>query len=352
MSLMIEEIRQQPQVLQALLDQPPEALAQLRKRFSRHRPGLIVIVARGTSDNAALFARYLFEITLGIPTSLAAPSIATLYRSLTLPEHTLVIGISQSGESTDINTFLEAANENGAFTIGITNEPASTLAGLTDEVLPVGAGKEASVAATKTFTAQLMVLYCLAQSLGANIRSSDLHQLPAMVAMQLESEESVRDLAQEYRAMSHAVVVGRGLNYANGLEFALKLMETCYIVAAGFSVADFAHGPIAMVERGFPAFVFTPPGPTFEQTAKLINRLGDNGVNTVCIGHETAVNSPYCCRQLVVRGTPILRSGVPEDAFTPIPSIIPAQLFAGHLSEIKGLNPDRPRMLSKVTQTL
>ncbi len=352
MSLMIEEIRQQPQVLQALLDSPPAALAQLQKRFSSRRPDLIVIVARGTSDNAALFARYFFEITLGIPTSLAAPSIATLYHRLRLPAHSLVIGISQSGESTDINAFLEAAKQSGAFTIGITNEPASTLANLTDEVLPVGAGKEASVAATKTYTAQLMVLYCLAQSLGASIRSSDLNQLPEMVAMQIEGEASVRELAQQYREMSRAVVVGRGLNYANGLEFALKLMETCYVVAAGFSVADFAHGPIAMIERGFPVFVFTPPGPTFEQTAKLVARLGESGVDTVCVGHETGVGGPHCEHQLLVRGNPISRSGVPEDSFTPIPSIIPAQLFAAHLSECKGLNPDRPRMLSKVTRTL
>ena len=352
MSLMIEEIRQQPEVLQALLDRPPTALAQLRKRFSRQRPGLIVIVARGTSDNAALFARYLFEITLGIPTSLAAPSIATLYRRLTLPDQTLVIGISQSGESTDINSFLETSQNSGAFTIGITNEPASTLAGLADEVLPVGAGKEASVAATKTYTSQMMVLYCLAQSLGAAIHSSDLNELPAMVAKQLEGEASVRDLARQYRAMSHAVVVGRGFNYANGLEFALKLMETCYVVATGFSGADFAHGPIAMVEKGFPAFVFTPPGPTFEQTEKLVARLAESGVNTVCIGHETIVNTPQCDGQLLVRGDPITPTGVPDDTFTPIPSIIPAQLFAGHLSECKGLNPDRPRMLSKVTHTL
>ena len=352
MSLMLDEIRQQPAVLQALLADPSEALTRLQRRFSRTRPSLILIAARGTSDHAALFGRYLFEITLGIPTSLAAPSIATLYDRLTLPADSLVIGISQSGESTDINSYMRAAKDCGALTVGITNNSASALASLSDEVLPIHAGTEASVAATKTYTAQLLTLYSVAQTLGAEIRTRDLQEIPALVDAQLQSEPTVKELVRHYREMSHAVVVGRGLNYASGLELALKLMETSYVVATGFSGADFAHGPIAMVDSGFPALVFTVPGPTLEQTKKLVTRLAESGADTVCIGPQEVLRDLPCTHPLALWNRFPVAPELPEDAFTPIPAIIPGQLFAAHLAECKGLNPDRPRMLSKITQTL
>lgn len=352
MSLMLEEIRQQPEVLEAFLNAPPDSLTSLRSRYARNRPSLVVIVARGTSDNAALFARYLFEITVGIPTTLAAPSIATLYDRLTVPDGALIIGISQSGESTDINGYVESAKRCGAFTVGITNNGASTLARLSDEVVPIGAGTEASVAATKTYTAELIAIYCLARALGARISTDDLKALPELVDNQLGFETTVRELAARYRDMSHAVVVGRGLNYANGLEFALKLMETSYVVASGFSAADFAHGPIAMVERDFPSFVFSLPGPTAEQTGKLVKRLTDGGADTICIGPADLLAGLPCAHSIELRGRFPSPSGLPEDTFTAIPSIVPGQLFAAHLAESKGLNPDHPRMLSKVTRTL
>ena len=352
MSLMLEEIRQQPEVLGRTLDRPPSALARIARRFAGGLPPLIVLVARGTSDNAALFGRYLFEITLGIPSSLAAPSVATLYRNRSIPPDALVIGISQSGESTDINAYMRLAKAGGCFTIGITNETASALASLAHEVLPTQAGKEASVAATKTYTAQVLMLYCLARALGAEIPEHALKALPGAVDSQLAEEAAVRDLAWHYRGMTHALVVARGLNYANGFEFALKLMETSYVVAAGFSAADFAHGPIAMVEEGFPVFVFTPPGPTFGETGKLLARLDETRVDSICIGAEPEVkNLPFSHWIRLTGSLPSPRS-FPADTFTPIPSIVPAQLFAAHLAEIKGFNPDKPRMLSKVTRTM
>ena len=352
MSLMLDEIRQQPEVLEAFLDAQPASLGSLRSRYARSRPSLIVIVARGTSDNAALCARYLFEIAVGIPTSLAAPSIATLYNRLTMPGGALIIGISQSGESTDINSYVESAKRCGAFTVGITNNSESALATIADEVVPIGAGAETSVAATKTYTAELIAIYCVARALGAPIRTDDLKALPELVNTQLACETSIRELAECYRDMSHAVVVGRGLNYANGLEFALKLMETSYVVASGFSAADFAHGPIAMVDQDFPSFVFTLPGPTAEQTGKLVKRLAEGGADTICIGPEDVLADLPCVHSIVLRGRFPTASDLPVDTFTPIPAIIPGQLFAAHLAECKGLNPDQPRMLSKVTRTL
>ena len=352
MSFMLTEIRQQPKVLERVLSKPPDALARLGRQFSRNRPEFAVIVARGTSDNAAIFGRYLFEITLGLPTVLAAPSVATLYRRLSLPQNALVIGISQSGESTDINGYIEAAKALGAFSIGITNEPDSTLAHLADEVLPTQAGKEQSVAATKTYTAQLGMLYCLARALGAGIVEDDLKRIPAAVAAQLADEGPVQRLAQRFRDMSHAVVIGRGFNQGNGFEFALKLMETCYVVATGFSGADFAHGPIAMVEEQFPVFAFIPAGPTFEQAETLLARLEASHAATVCFGPPATVQALPSERRIEVGEIQPTSPSLPQDLLSAIPMIIPAQLFACHLSASKGLNPDRPRMLSKITRTL
>ena len=352
MSLMLDEIREQPRVLERMLSDPPSGLSRLGRRYSRHRPPLIILVARGTSDNAALFGRYLFEITLGIPTSLAAPSVATLYRKRPVPKDALVIGISQSGESTDINTYLEAAKASGSFTVGITNEQSSALASLVDEVLPTSAGKEMSVAATKTYTAQLLMIYSVARTLGAAIAHRDLLLLPESVDGQLRNERQAKSMASTFQGISRAAVVGRGLNYANGLEFALKLTETSYVVAAGYSCADFSHGPIAMVEEDFPVFVFVPPGPTYGETAKLVERLGSRSVDIICIGTASEVRALPRSRWLEVRASPPKAETYAEDILTPIPSIIPAQLFAAHLAEVKGLNPDKPRMLSKVTQTL
>lgn len=352
MSIMLDEIRQQPVVLERIFSKPPSALARLCRRFSRRRPELAVIVARGTSDNAAIFGRYLFEITLGLPTMLAAPSVATLYHRLSLPKDALVIGISQSGESTDINGYVEAARSLGAFCIGITNEPDSTLARSADEVLATDADKERSVAATKTYTAQLGMLYCLARSLGAEIAEDDLKRIPPAVAAQLESEGSVLGLAEHFRDMSHAVVIGRGFNYGNGFEFALKLMETSYVVATGFSGADFAHGPIAMVEERFPVFAFSPAGPTLEQTESLLARLEASNAKTVCFGPAATLQGLASEHRIEVAEIAPTSSSMPQDLLSTIPMIIPAQLFACHLAASKGLDPDRPRMLSKVTRTL
>lgn len=352
MSLMINEIREQPRVLERLLNRPPNVLARLRERYSKSRPTMIVMVARGTSDNAALFARYLFEITLGIPTMLAAPSISTLYRRQSLPRDALVIGISQSGESTDINAYLEFAKGIGTPTVGITNEDGSTLAKLAEVVLPTRAGTEASVAATKTYTAQLMMVYCLAQALGSEIPDDALREIPGSVQEQLDHEAEIQQLAQRYRRMSHAVVIGRGFNYANCFEFALKLMETSYVVAAAYSGADFAHGPIAMVDEGFPVFVFTPSGPTSRETGKLLARLSARRVDTIGIGGGPILDEFPCLHRIELFGSAPQADGFPADMLTPIRSIVPAQLFAAHLASSKGLDPDHPRMLTKVTRTM
>src|ERR1017187_2479756 len=263
MSRMIDEICQQPEGLERTLAGAVRRAEAFRKLLATRKPSLVVLVARGTSENAALFGRYLIEISTGIPVSLAAPSISTLYEARLDYRDSLVVGLSQSGESTDTNLVLERARAQGALTLGITNERSSTLARLAEHVWLVRAGKERSVAATKTYTGQMLLLYLLAYALGGRIRLADLERLPGMVEDALGLEEEVAELAARYRFMNRAAVVGRGLNYANAFEFALKLMETCQVAAERFSSADFLHGPIALAEPSFPVFAFAPSGVTW-----------------------------------------------------------------------------------------
>jgi glutamine---fructose-6-phosphate transaminase (isomerizing) len=353
MSKMLEEIRQQPQTLERTLRQELRGVERLKKVLSHRKPRLIVLAARGTSDNAALFGRYLLEIATGIPVSLAAPSIFTLYGASVDFRDLLVVAISQSGESTDTNLVLERAKEQGAMTIGITNEAESTLARIADHVFLVRAGREKSVAATKTYTGQLLMLYLLCYALGAAIATDDLRPVPEWVQAALGLEKEIAERAERYRFMDHTVVVARGLNYSNAFEFALKLMETCYVVAERFSSADFLHGPIAIVESSFPVFLFAPSGATWPVISEMLETLNQRKAETLVLtdkGNKEAVARSR--RAIVIPAKPGRKGLAHPDLYTPIPYIVPAQLFAASLASEKGLDPDRPRGLSKVTQTL
>jgi glutamine---fructose-6-phosphate transaminase (isomerizing) len=346
MSRMLAEIRQQPEALERTLAGAAPAVARLRRSLEKHRPRLIVLLARGTSDNAALFGRYLIEIATGIPVSLAAPSITTLYGAQLDYHDTLVVALSQSGESTDTNLVLEQARQRGALTLGITNERSSTLASLAEHVFLVRAGAEKSVAATKTYTGQLLLLYLLASVLGGTLRTSDLERLPGAVEAALRLELEIGALSERYRFMRQAVVVGRGLNYANAFEFSLKLMETCYVVAERFSSADLLHGPIALVEQGFPVFAFAPPGATWGSISEVLEKLRKVRAEIVAITDPGNHDVEKCATKVIRLPRKL------KEALTPIPYIVPAQLFAAHLAVQKGLDPDRPRTLNKVTANL
>jgi len=356
MSTMRAEICQQPAAIERTLTAEWRRAEKLRSHFQRNPPRLIVLAARGTSDNAAQFGRYLLEISTGIPVSLAAPSVFTLYRANLELKDTVVVAISQSGESTDTNLVLERAKSAGAFTVGITNESDSSLARLAMHTLLVRAGKERSVAATKTYTGQLMCMYLLAYALGARLALKDLRRLSDWSESALKLEPAIRERAQRYCFMRHAVCVGRGLNYANSFEFALKLMETCYVVAERFSSADLLHGPIAMLEASFPAFLFCPPGVTWKPMRELLGKLHSIRAETLLItdasNKEAATLKGLTQAPLTIPAAMAKKDSVAEELYTPIPYVIPAQLFAASLAEVKQLDPDRPRTLSKVTQTL
>ena len=354
MSKMLEEIRQQPSALERTFRSELKGIEKLRAIFAKNRPKFIILAARGTSDNAAQFGRYLLEIATGIPVSLAAPSIFTLYGARVDYKDALVVAISQSGESTDTNLVLERARECGAFTVGVTNEASSTLAKIAEHVVLVRAGREKSVAATKTYTGQLLAMYMLAYALGAPVSLDELRAMPEAVAGALTLESEIREKAGRYRFMENAVVVGRGLNYANAFECALKLMETCYVVAERFSSADFLHGPIAMVERSFPVFLFAPAGVTWPSIHEMIDRVHGLGAETLVITDQSNKEAVALkgTRSIVLPGSLHRKDAVPEELYTPLPYIVPAQILAACLAEEKGLNPDQPRALSKVTRTL
>ena len=343
---MLEEIRQQPEALQRTLTGELRRVESFRRVVEKKPPRLIVIAARGTSDNAALFGRYLLEITTGIPVSLAAPSIATLYEARVNYRDALVVAVSQSGESTDTNLVLERAREQGAMTLGITNEGESTLARIAEHVFLVRAKREESVAATKTYTGQMLMMYLLAYALGGGVKIADLERIPDATAAALDLEPEIDALSERYRFMNNAVVVGRGLNYANAFEFALKMMETCYVVAERFSSADFLHGPIALVEQGFPVFAFAPPGKTWKSMSEMLVKL--RGLRAEIVGITDSGNREVdeCCTRVVRLPARV------KEVLTPIPYIVPAQLFAACLAAQKGFDPDRPRTISKVTMTL
>ena len=343
MSIMLSEIAEQPDALARTLSAERRHLEKLAHSLARKRPRLIVLVARGSSDNAALFGRYLLELTTGIPVSLAAPSVHTLYKRRLILDDTLVVGVSQSGEGADVNLVLDACKKAGARILAFTNEARSSMADHADETFVTRAGKERSVAATKTYTCQLMLFYMLAAALcGEDLGALDV--IPDYASKALGLARDIDALIERYRFMTHGVVVGRGLSYATAYELGIKLMETCYMVMDRFSAADFQHGPIAMLEQDFPVILLAPPGPTLKDMQKLAAKVRERHADCLVISSEPSI------LKLGTRGLKIPIK-IP-DRFSPIPYIIPGQIFAAKLSVLKGHSPDTPRGLSKVTHTI
>jgi glucosamine--fructose-6-phosphate aminotransferase (isomerizing) len=343
MSLMLAEIGEQPAALERTLRREGPKIARFGARLARRDLRLVVLAARGSSDNAALFGRYLLEIVTGVPVSLAAPAVHTLYGATVDLRDALVVGISQSGEAPDVAAVLEAGRRSGAATLAVTNVAGSLISGVADETFLLRAGRERSVAATKTYTAQLLAFYMLARALGWR-PAAPIEAIPDLAAEALGTRPAVEEFVERFAFMERCVVVGRGLNYATAYEFSIKLMETCYVVAERFSAADFQHGPIALVERGFPVFAFAPPGPTFAGMRELLGRLEGLDAETVAFTGDRAA------ARLASRAVVLPRRI--DDLFSPIPYAIPAQLFAALLARAKGIDPDRPRSLAKVTRTV
>jgi glutamine---fructose-6-phosphate transaminase (isomerizing) len=367
---MLNEIQEQPAALHRTLTNTADAARQAALEAQQRNVDLVILAARGTSDHAALYAQYLFQYLNGIPVALATPSLYTLYGASPRLGRALVIGISQSGESTDIVEVVARAREAGALTVGITNQEGSQLALAAHHTLLCHAGLERSVAATKTYTTTCAVLAMLAAFLpgGETLRDS-IEQIPDLVTAALTSEEILARVAERYVHARDCVVLGRVFLYSTARETALKLEETCYVVATPFSTADFRHGPAALVERGLPVIVFAPPGRTSADSLELLHWLRERGADCLVVAEDERLLEPATVPvqlQLpaltteIARGTdgtgggndPVkdMRTSIGE-LLAPFPYIIPGQLFAHYLALHKGLNPDQPRSLTKITRT-
>ena len=337
---MYREIHEQPEVLATILEEEWETVTRAARTLRSRGFRFAMLAARGTSDNAALYAKYLFEIRLGVPVSLASPSAFTLYGSEMNLENVLVIGISQSGESKDVLEVLRRSRQLGAITLSVTNDESSSLAAAADVHLWLRAGNEKSVAATKTYTAELFLLYLLIAALDSSEPEPEVQQLPEQARRVLEvAWEGV----ERYRYAPYMTVASRGYNFATAKEAALKLMETTYTVTEAFSEADLRHGPMAMIGRDFPVVLIVPPGRAYQSMDSLAKSLASRGAELAVIGGDPDLVSEAAAGFLVPVSCP--------EELSPILYALPAQLLALGVAELRGLDPDSPRGLSKVTET-
>jgi glucosamine--fructose-6-phosphate aminotransferase (isomerizing) len=338
------EILEQPSVLRGLLIEGRRAAEDAAAAIKKFDPNWVLIAARGSSDNAARYAQYLLGAHNRLGVALAVHSLFTLYESPPQLSRALTIGISQSGQSPDIVSVLSETRAQGGATLAVTNEPASPLSKTSDHTLPLLAGQEKAVAATKTYTTELFALAMLSAALEGNPeRWAALERVPGWVDEVIQKNGDLTEQAAAFRGAQKLVVLGRGFNYSTAFEIALKLKETSYFVAEPYSVADLLHGPVAMIDRGFPVILVAPSGRTLADVPALLSLLEDRGAQVLAISDAPEVLAR-------VKSRIVLPSGVPE-WLSPIVAVVPGQLFAGALAVSSGQNPDRPRGLSKVTMT-
>ena len=339
------EIFEQPQRLASLLDRQEQTAVEIAKAIQSRHVQYAFLAARGTSDNAGRYANYLWGAHNGLPLALATPSLFTYYQSPPRLNQALVVGISQSGQSPDIVSVLEEGRKQHCLTLAVTNIPDSPLAKAADFVLDIQAGVEKAVAATKTYTSELMAIAMISASLSnSDERWKELASVSQWAEQTLALDEQIAQMTQRYRYMSQCVVLGRGFNYATAFEWALKLKELTYVIAEPYSSADFQHGPIAMVEGGFPVMAVAPHGKVHTSMLEMLSRLRkEKAVELVAISDDADT--------LALAQSPIaLPHQIPE-WLTPLASIIPAQLFACHLTTVKGYDTEKPRNITKVTET-
>jgi glutamine---fructose-6-phosphate transaminase (isomerizing) len=332
---MAAEVAEQPAVLARILDAQDE-FAAAAERIAAAKPRFVLIAARGTSDHAGLYAKYLAEVLLQLPAGLVSPSALTVYGARPEMHDVLFIAVSQSGRSPDLVDSLTAARSRGALTVAVTNAIDSPLAAAAEIAVDVRAGIERAVAATKSYTAELLSLYLLIAGVRAAEAAARLPEAAART-LALTPDDRLAAIAAPLQYAERLVVTARGYSSATAHEAALKLMETSYLSAMAFSGADLLHGPLAMIDRSVPVIAVTSPGRGGEAMAPVLERLDELGA------HVLQVGSP--------EGMPIAHQGLPEELL-PVLEILPLQRLAWRLALDRGVDPDRPRGLSKVTQTL
>lgn len=343
-SHLYREIHEQPEVLRRFLTEADVSVRALAAAVHEREIGFVVIAARGTSDNAGRYAKYVFGALNGLPVGLAAPSLFTVYQQPPRLAETLVLGISQSGRSPDLIAVMREARRQGALTAALTNAPEAELAQEAEHVVPLYAGVEKSVAATKSYTAELAAVALLS----AHLREDDealaaLQVIPEAVGTTLGMEAAIAAVAPRYRYMERCVVIGRGFNYATAFEMALKLKELTYTAVEPYSSADFLHGPLALLETGFPVVLLAPQGAMTPQLRDFAGTVRGRGAELIAISDDDAI--------LAQARIPLpLPQPVPE-WLSPLTAIVPGQLLAMHLAATRDYDVDAPRAIQKVTET-
>ncbi len=341
---LFREIHEQPAVLRRLLDEQHGAVEQLAALIRQRDINHVVIAARGTSDNAGRYAQYALGAMDRLTVGLTTPSLFTIYERPPRFGNALVLGISQSGRSPDIVAVLAEARRQGALTAVMTNKTGSDLAAQGDVVIDLSAGDELAVAATKTYTAELGAIALLAAVLsGDPVRLAELHGVPDAVAATLAMNEPIAALAPRYRYMERSIVIGRGYNYATAFETALKLKELTYSIVEPYSSADFLHGPLAMLEPGFPVMVVAPSGLMAGDLRPFVHTVRERQAEVIVISDD----EPLLAEARIPLPLP---ASLPE-WLSPITAIVPGQLLAMHLAATRDFDVDSPRAIRKVTET-
>jgi len=341
---LLSEIGEQPQVVQRLLDRQLPAVREIATTIRDRDPSTIVLVARGSSDNAAVYGRYLFEVCNRRLTSLAAPSGLTLYGRGPRLDQTAVIGVSQSGQGEDVVAYVREAREQGAVTVAIVNDETSPLAQTAEWVLACLTGSELSIPATKTVTAQMTLLALLSAALDdPDTTAEALLELPGTLSAALDRRSAASELAGFLGPTTVGSVIGRGFAFPPALEIALKLKETSYTRAEPFSAADFLHGPVTLVEPNYSAMVIDVSGRSSQSAQDIARAVRQRG------------GQPALIRAGAILGEsdlPNLSLVVPvNEPIAPIVALVLGQLFAVELALARGLDPALPRGLHKVTST-
>ena len=340
-----DEILEQPAVAASFLERAPAVVGPFAERLRAHDVEHVVIAARGTSDHAAIYAQYVLGIRHGLSVGLGTPSVVSLYDARLRLDRALVVGISQSGVSADVVAVVDEGRRQGAPTLAITNDPDSPLAKAAETTIDLGAGAERAIAATKTYTTELLAIAVLSAALsGDPADERALAGIPGALQAALELEPAIESMAREQSAADRLLVIARGYEYATAREWALKLKELGRIFADPYSAADFQHGPLALLEPGVPVIAVVRDGPVAAGTIELLTRLRSD------LGAELAVASDLDGALAVARWPLRLPSGTPE-WLGPIVSIVLGQLHALHLTVARGIDPELPRNLNKVTST-
>jgi glucosamine--fructose-6-phosphate aminotransferase (isomerizing) len=347
MTHMADEVREIPDAIDRLLTDGAAAISEAAAAILRARPRWVMIVARGTSDHAALFARYLLEVRLGLPVVMAAPSAQSIYQVAFDWTGALVIGVSQSGASPDLTCVTDAAREGGALTVAITNTADSPLSASCEHVIECHAGAEQSVAATKSYVNSLVAFIALVADLDSTW-SFDTPRLSDAAWKSIAASErwiQTTDVVGDLARSPGVLVLGRGFNLATAHEVALKLIETSGRLALPYSTADAEHGPLVLAGSDIPILVFEPPGVMAGHVAPAIERASRAGSRVWSVGLSDSARRPGGSHSLVL-------PFVVPDEVSPVPLVIPGQLIAEALARGLGLDPDSPAGLEKVTLTL